>query len=229
MQRLIQQLHASQAAKVAPAGNDGDAGQTRAGTWFGFFVEPTYVPDDGQPEQPKNSQPTKRTWIQFPESGIAYLRCSPGQLPRVDSTAPETAGEAVALEPVHHQGHSFLVMQRPGREVRINSLPAQRIAVLHVGDRITVGDDCVLHVSLLVRPYVGPCLEEHVDQKCAYCRSGFSRGSIVYVCPRCRHPTHCEGEERPLEARLECAKLASECPRCHQPVVMKEEVTYVPD
>ena len=230
MQAIIQQLQESAAAQSAQQEDHQGGSDMPAGHWLGFFVEPLTPQEEAQLHQAPNRNPVgKRVWIQCPESGVSYLVAALGEPPRLRPTPPKSAAEAIALEPVHHHGRSWLVMRRPGREIRVNGLPAPRIAALRTGDQVQASDEYLLHVSLFTRPYVGPRLEGHADKTCLYCRAGFEPGLTVYVCPHCRTPLHCQGEEKPAEERLGCARLVSECPTCHMPVVMKEEFAYVPE
>jgi DNA-directed RNA polymerase subunit RPC12/RpoP len=210
------------------APREGAAPETQAGRWFGFFPEDLLAEESSSGGCPRPA-PGKRIWIQLFESDISYLVIAPDQLPRVQTQPPATALQAIAFEPVFYQGHAYLVMRRSSREVRLNGQPAQRIAVLRVGDQVQVSDQHLLHLSLLTRPFLGPCPAEHVNAKCPYCRSTLEAGTHIYVCPHCQAALHCQGDEVPEGARLECAKMLSECPRCRMPVKLTEEVAYVPE
>ena len=229
MQAIIQQLQQSAAEHSAQQRDHQGESDMTAGHWFGFFVEPlTPREEEGQLPTRNGNPAGRRVWIQCPESGVSYLVAAPGT-PRLRPTPPESAAEAIALEPVHHQGRSWLVMRRPGRKIRVNGLPAPRIAALRTGDQVQASDEYLLHVSLFTRPYIGPRLDEHADKTCPYCRTEFEPGFTVYVCPHCRTALHCQGDEKPADDRLVCARLVSECPKCHMPVVMEEKHAYVPE
>jgi len=232
MQAIVQELQASAAARSAQPDDHQADSDSGAGLWVGFFVESLEPPEPAPSVgllKPNGHRPQKRIWTQCSPSRVSYLTTASGEPPRLSPTPPESAAEAIALEPVHHHGRSWLLMRSRGRDVRVNGLPAPRIAALRVGDQVQAGGEYALHVSVYTRPYVGPRLDEHADKTCAYCRTEFEPGSTVYVCPHCRTALHCQGDEKPEGDRLTCARLVSECPKCHMPVVMKEEYAYVPE
>lgn len=51
----------------------------------------------------------------------------------------------------------------------------------------------------------------------------------VYACVNCGTALHLQGEETPLETRLECALAVSQCPVCQQQITMAAAYTWTPE
>ena len=143
---------------------------------------------------------------------------------------PQNSDQSIRLESIRNKSQSSLLMTfEPGLRVTTNGLPAACFSVLNPGDVLGVGD-LVLYLSLLNRPYIGPPDESHLAAKCGYCRVPIKDEADmrVYVCPNCNLPMHSHGEEIPVEKRLECAKLSSQCGHCQADIVASEGFTHVP-
>ena len=139
---------------------------------------------------------------------------------------------SIELEPIHYQSQQFLLMQADSASVvraTVNGLPASCLSVLTAGDVLGIGEH-VLHVSLMNRSYIGPPSERHLAAKCGYCRTPIrdEADMRVYDCPQCHLPTHCQGEEVPVEKRLECVQLTGHCGHCQAEIVPSEGFSHVP-
>jgi hypothetical protein len=142
----------------------------------------------------------------------------------------EAGDRLIELEAIRSKTQSSLLMTiEPGMRVTVNGLLAACFSVLRPGDVLGI-EEHVLHLSLLNRPYTGPPDRSHLSAKCGYCRVKIldKPGMRVYVCPNCQLPTHSQGEEIPVEERLECARLSSHCGHCQSDIVKSEGFTHVP-
>src|SRR5262249_37966143 len=128
-------------------------------------------------------------------------------------------------------GHQpYLLLATPGvGQARVNGEPAPVVTLLSVKDQVQVTPDTVLHVTQYTRPPIGPPTEGLLRQACPVCRRSVQGDTTVYVCPGCGKPTHCEGEDKPADVRLECIRLGTECPTCSAAVVYTQGYTYIPE
>lgn len=204
---------------------------TTNGQHFVLFVEaasqkkqqePAPVP--GSPETPRRNL----TPINVPSGDPSYLTVAAGEFPRLVSDARGADSNAAVLEPIRHEYQPYLVML-PAGGVRVNGLPAPPVAILRPGDRIRTGDEWLLHVSVLTGPRIGPPPEDEIGAECPYCRLKIAPDRTVAACPHCGTVYHCEGDERPQQDRLECARLIAECYHCHKPMVLEERYESIPD
>ena len=199
------------------------------GQRFVLFVETA-----GEQEEPetrshgRQAPPRKLTALEVPSSGPAYLAIESGEVPQVLSEAPVGEAGVSILETIRHEYQPYLVML-PGAGIRVNGLPVPPVAILRAGDQIRAEGECLLHVSLLTGPRIGPPPDDKIGEECPYCRVKFTADRTAYVCPHCGTAYHCEGDEREENDRLECARLASECYHCHKPLILEERYEYVPD
>ena len=162
----------------------------------------------------------------FELSGCECFVSEEGKLSR-----PQNGDRPIRLESIRNKMQSAVLMSlEPGVRVSTNGLPAACFSILNPGDVLGI-DEHVLYLALLNRPYTGPPDESHLAAKCGYCRMPIpdAAGMHVYVCPNCQLPTHSHGEEIPVEKRLECAKLSSQCGHCQADIVALEGFTHVPN
>lgn len=168
--------------------------------------------------------------IEIPLVGPAYLLVREGGKPHVSAEAAASLDDTLLLEAVAVGHQPYLLMATPGRaQARVNGEPAPVVTLLSVKDQVQVTPDVLLHVTQYTRPAIGPPPEDILGQECPVCRGMFQPDTIVYICPSCGKPTHCEGEEKPVDVRLECIRLGTECPTCNAPVVQAQGYTYIPE
>jgi hypothetical protein len=161
-----------------------------------------------------------RRRLEVPVGGPSLLTLT--DPPQVLPEVPTGQGAAV-LEPVRHEGRSYLTMVLPHNHlVRVNSAPAPRVTVLRIGDWVRLDDGLLLRVALYNRPAIGPPGPELLGKECPLCRVPLSAETTVYVCGSCGAGMHCEGLERDEQDRLECARIGSTCPRCSTPINLTE-------
>jgi hypothetical protein len=159
---------------------------------------------------------TRYERIDIPCGRVSYLGLAPDGGLRL-TQEPET--ESFILEPVQRGFRAELILITPrGHEARINGQIAPRIARLMERDLLLLDDSRhVLHVSDRTRGTLGTPPPEFVGKMCPVCRVPFASDARVHIC-RCGQPLHAEGPEKKEEDRLECYRLASECPNCQQPL-----------
>jgi hypothetical protein len=196
---------------------------------FGFFIE-SYAGLVG--EEPVTRDPHQRrklAWIECPESEICHLSIEPGAGPRITGDPPPADRPALALEPIRHEGHAWLVFQSRGEGIRVNGFAAPPMGALGEADQVELDEEHLLHAAMRVTPFLGPASERYVGSKCGYCKSPIRAEQVIYVCPYCDAAMHNQGDEVPEDTRLACATMASACRQCGMAIVTKEEVSYVPE
>ncbi len=168
--------------------------------------------------------------MDLPSSGICYLTAAPGQPPRAEQEPADRSEEIAVCESVEVAGKPCLLMIAQGnRQLLVNALSAQCLEILHPGDEISLGSDYLMRVVLRTCPYVGLPRPADLGQICLYCRTAIGpETTTIYACVKCGRPFHCEGEEKPADQRLECAKLMTECQQCTQQVVTQESYNRDP-
>jgi hypothetical protein len=122
-------------------------------------------------------------------------------------------------------GWALLMLTPPSLEVRLNGLPAPRVAVLAVGDQIQL-PEAVLHVTKHRSVALGPPSAALVGKTCGVCRGVFDERTVVLV-HDCGAALHLEPESKPAGERLECALLG--CPDCGKPVSLESGFSYLPE
>lgn len=149
--------------------------------------------------------------------------------PRIVAAPRSRGPEAGTLqfEPLSVDRRPALLMLTPqGVGVRVNDCPSPRIAVLAVGDQLQIGD-VVLHLTRYREFAVGPPSPEMLGRKCAVCLVPFVYNTRVYV-HDCGQPLHLEPDSKPVDERLECARLG-DCPHCLAPISLQSGYSYLPE
>ena len=90
-------------------------------------------------------------------------------------------------------------------------------------------DGISLFVSSRRGPSVFPPSERHVGVVCPLCTVAIDARTLVFSCGSCSTLLHCEDDRWPAEQRLECARLTSTCPTCHQGIDFKEGLEWEPE
>ncbi|MFI5379499.1 MAG: hypothetical protein ACHRHE_09395 [Tepidisphaerales bacterium] len=133
---------------------------------------------------------------------------------------PASAGiaEGTVVEPLALRRRSVvLLVTHTGRSPRVNGQPVPRVAVLKENDHLLL--DGAAGTLLLVRdatPCIGPAPADFIGHPCPFCRVPFDSGTRVLLCV-CGQPLHF-ADPGAGEDRLECARLAAECPVCGRPI-----------
>ena len=142
---------------------------------------------------------------------VTYLTAPNGRAAAFESRAPRRE-PSLLFEPVRVGSRRRLLLLTPNSVgLRINGFPAPRVALLRVGDELTLDATTSLRVGeyrclSLARPS-----GDVVGQLCGGCRTPVAAEMFAYLCD-CGVLLHCERPPKP--DRLECALLASECPSC---------------
>jgi hypothetical protein len=173
---------------------------------------------------------SKRPPLVVPD-GPSYLAADGSRGLRITAARSQQADkDRLLLEPVGSGQHLKLLLLSPGeRRVRVNGRLAPRLCLLGEQDQFQVDQRHVLHVAIYNRSEPGPAGDDRVGTECPICRTKFTADAIVYTCPHCATPMHLQGEETPLDARLECALAVSECPLCRNKTQMTEGYTWTPE
>jgi hypothetical protein len=147
--------------------------------------------------------------------------CDPGSAVASAGRAEDAGGTVAIFEAIRRGGRPVLLAvfaHNVWRLVQINGHPALPAHSLGPGDVIRFPSGFSLKVGLDLAPRVGRPAPELVGRPCSLCRGEITAETTVLVCSSCGAALHMEGAEIPESARLQCAKLASACPRCSAPI-----------
>ncbi|HOX57293.1 MAG TPA: hypothetical protein P5205_11660 [Candidatus Paceibacterota bacterium] len=160
--------------------------------------------------------------------GLAWLQSGAGGIPRISTSPPGDAENAVLIEQVAQgwQTRLLLVAARSGR-VHVNGLPAPRFSLLKERDTLRLDGDSLVHVTVFNRPVIGPAPAASLGSECPVCRVRFAASIRCYICA-CGNPTHFEeGGDDCLQCAL--LRVRSGCPYCGRPMVLEPGYTYLPE
>jgi hypothetical protein len=160
--------------------------------------------------------------------GPSYLVLPSGGLPALSAEPPPGADAGVLLEPIlppRRPPRLLLLASAPGR-VTVNGHRAGRVSVLGERDQFRLDGSLLFHVTLFTRPRVGPPSGALLGRECPVCRVPFASDTTAFHCG-CGGGLHLVGTE-PNDDLLQCARAVSACPRCSQPVVLKEGYSWFP-
>ena len=179
-------------------------------------------------EEIQQRDPAPLDPIEIPDT-VCYLHINHGGVPRIDSTPREDSDSLFMLEPIWH-GHSpQLLMLGLYGSARVNGRPAPPVALLNVKDEIMLGccNRYVAHVTLFQKARLGTPPTNEIGRTCPVCRVNIKKDSATYACS-CSQLLHCEGEEVPVEDRLDCAQICLNCPTCGSPINLESGYIYLP-
>jgi hypothetical protein len=168
--------------------------------------------------------------IPVPEGPSFLATGSPS--PRLLRRKPARAANPICLEPVVVNHRPYLLMLQGSGAlrcgVRQNGQPAWPLTLLRVGDEVQ-NEGKAFFVSSRRDRSVFPAEDRHVGTKCPLCTVEIVHNTMLYSCGSCGVLLHCEDERWPDDERLECAKLASTCPTCHQAIDFSEGIEWEPE
>ena len=198
--------------------------------WFlvdGSDAPPARPPARGRPPARLRSAPPDA--LEIPR-GLSYLGLTGKGRVVIRARSPKRTKLMAELEVIKVRGQEFLLMaSRPESRARVNGHAVPRLAAPRLRDQLQFGTGPVMHLTVYNRPVLAPPAPEFIGKECHVCRVPFTEGTKVFTCSFCRTPLHCEGEEKDRDERLECARLRSECPFCHEPLRRTEGYLYVPE
>jgi hypothetical protein len=169
--------------------------------------------------------------IEIPESG-GLLAVNDGRLQRISDMPAGRADNIFALQPFRSTSGSRLLMVCPGRSrPLINSVPAPPLALLNLKDEILFPNtsECIAHVTLYNRPYLGPPPETHIGRKCPLCRSKLLKTTCTYTCYQCGQLVHYKPDGNSETNTLDCANISANCPVCHAKIYLRRGYVYLPE
>jgi hypothetical protein len=141
--------------------------------------------------------------------------------------------EADGVEPIFAtvasaSGEQLVMLNATGDRTRVNGLPAPIIAPLSLGDQIRTDGGQLFHVSRKIQTNPAPPPSSLIGKRCEICLEAFAADTMVVVCPSCGAARHMEGEEVPVDERLECAALGG-CPNCASEIPESGVLAFVPE
>ena len=144
----------------------------------------------------------------------------------------DPGADTITLEPVEMQRRPFLLMLHSAagvhHGVHHNGQAAWPVTLLRVGDEVRVGG-VAFFVSSQKGQSVFPPQAEHVGVACPICTVEFDKDTLLYACGSCGTLLHCEDSRWPEQKRLECARVASVCPKCQQAIDFEEGLEWEPE
>lgn len=151
----------------------------------------------------------------------------------VPSSPSSPLGKGITLEPVEFQRRQYLLMLQdgdtPGQNIlRHNGQPAWPVTLLRVKDEVRTPAGTFFVSSRRGRS-VFPPEERHLGVECPLCTLAFEKDTLVFACGSCGALLHCEDEGRPEDQRLECARMLSACPNCHEPIDFGTGLEWEPE
>ncbi len=111
---------------------------------------------------------------------------------------------------------------------KLNGGPMPRVAVLAVGDQLTLAGGHTLHVSRFAESPLRAAGQDDAGRICPLCRSPIEAERRVYHCS-CGTLLHADDPRKAGSDALECYLLASQgCSDCGAEVAMEEGLVFVP-
>lgn len=175
-----------------------------------------------------------RDAIAIPD-GCSYLELArEGNVALASDRKPRTHPGVVALEQLRLRNRRVLLMECPPGlrvrlPVRLNGQPVPRIAPLRLGDELRVGDALRLHLSLYVDPTPVRAARPQIGQDCPICRTAVTDDQHVVPCPICGEALHADPSQGEAADALDCARLASDCPTCGEPIRTRAGFVSLPE
>ena len=197
----------------------------RKGNFYHLFVE-----DFGSHLKPKELN-SEIASIEIPDRG-GLLVVDDNCLPGITDKRGYGEDNTFVFQPVRTNSDSRLLMVCPGRKRPIiNGIPAPPIALLNVRDDILFPNafEFLAHVTLFIRPRLGPVPENRIGRKCPFCRSAFLKSSHTYTCYRCGQVIHYERVGHGESNALDCANICDDCPVCRAPIYLADGFVYLPE
>lgn len=200
---------------------------------YGLFVEPLASSSNCVHKPAPGADGDHNTdcyWLELPATPVRLLERE-GELAAIgiDEGAPGEVERSIILETVRYERQPYLaLLSMPGAGVRVNGAEAPAAAVVRTRDQIELEGAFLLYVSQFSRPYRGPAPDDLPKHDCPVCLTPIAARSLVFICPNCQTALHAQGEETPVEERLECHLSSSTCPCCNQPLTREEGYDYVP-
>jgi hypothetical protein len=183
------------------------------------------------PDARHQSSPGFSEYLEIPNR-IGYLTAGKNDPPRFVNRNRVNSDNVYLVQPLWENSQPTLLLLSPGRKPPlINGLPAPPVALLHMKDEILFCKSCsyAAHVTLFIRPRIGPPFEINVGKKCPVCKTGIRPDSITYTCHFCGQILHCEGTAHPNKDHLNCATICRNCPICLTPIQQTHGYAYLPE
>lgn len=136
-------------------------------------------------------------------------------------------GKDILLESVELQRQQYLLMLQADNVARHNGQTAWPVTLLRVKDEVRT-EAGAFFVSSRRGESVFPPREEHLGIQCPLCTVPIQQDTLLFACS-CGTLLHCEDESKPEEQRLECARMLSACPNCHQPIDFSTGLEWEPE
>jgi len=147
----------------------------------------------------------------------------------LESVQPDAAepSRALRFETLSSERGGALLMIVPrGLDVRINGLPAPRVALLAVADQVQVAR-AVLHVTRERDAEARRPAPEQLGRRCPVCSVAIESDTRIVV-HECGALLHAEQTgDRPEADLLRCSSLT--CPDCDKPVEIGTGLVYEPE
>jgi hypothetical protein len=187
------------------------------------FIQDT-IPDGVLPRARAKTPP-----LIVPE-GVSFLSVDAlGELQVAATSLDQSADGEFLLQPVWGGQLPQLLVINPGHgPALVNGRTAPQLFLLNERDQFQPDAEHLLHVVLHNRPEIGPPAESRLGSECPVCRSKID-GTKVYTCFNCGTAIHLQGDDVPIESRLECALTITCCPVCAAKIELAAGYSWEPE
>ena len=191
----------------------------------------------GQPSTTDDCSPASQQspgflpYLEIPNR-LGYLTVEKNNAPRVTDGNGFDRENLYVVQPFWNHSKPALLLLSPGRQPPlINGLPAPPVALLHMKDEVLLCKSCryAAHVTLFIRPRIGPPVDIDVGKNCPVCKTEFRPDAITYTCHFCGQILHCDTAAHLDQDHLNCANFCSNCPICLTPIRLEDGYAYLPE
>jgi hypothetical protein len=182
------------------------------------------IPSDG-------AVPSLSDCLEIPH-GVGFLLVESCRPPRIVKRNRVNLDNLFIIQPLWNYPRPHLLLFSPGREPPIiNGFPAPPVALLKMRDEVMFCNSSayVAHVTLFIRPQIGPPPDHRIGKKCPVCKTEFHPDSMTYTCQFCGQILHSQKEGHSNAEDLNCANFCRNCPICETPIQHKDGYAYFPD
>lgn len=194
---------------------------------FHFLFEPISAPNSGRDRRDGLATDP----LEIP-NGVAVILAASRGLPKLVTADRFDPNQMFIVQPLWRQSRAELLTLSPtGRSPWVNGVPAPLLALLSMRDEVLFSrfSPVIAHLTVFVRPQIGPPALNVVGKRCPVCKTKFDRDGVVYRCHGCGQLMHCGGTGNRDHEGLDCASVCGKCPTCESPVQLKSGYAYLPE
>ncbi len=165
-------------------------------------------------------------------AGQSDLRLLPDQSASLSAPGEDGHPPQWLIEPVLNRDRQprLLVVSPEGTALRVNGRIAPSCFLLKERDTLALAANSTCHLALFNQPRIGPAGTEFSGRACVICLGALEATARCYVCG-CGAVLHHDAPASSAGSaeRLQCSRVASECPNCQRPIVLTAGYSRLPD